>query len=237
MAFSWLRAAFGESWGDLRIPCIQGVPEPVQKTLDAALNQEVNCPRTSSMGRLFDAVTSLLDIRQVSSYEGQGAMELEHLASQEPRGIPLPYEIRTADPDSASGYPILTGTMAGLKTPPITHLQKKLILDMRPAVREMVARIQNGVSPARLARDFHETLLDAFLALALQIRRETGIVTVALSGGCFQNRILSTRLSEMLRAERFEVLTNRLVPVNDGGISLGQAAIAGSVAGNNPNVI
>ncbi|MFC1512030.1 hypothetical protein ACFL5H_02400 [Candidatus Latescibacterota bacterium] len=99
-----------------------------------------------------------------------------------------------------------------------------------PWNRAMVERVIRGTPTVKLARDFHETLIEVFLGIALRLRDETGITTVALSGGCWQNRILSVLFPDRLRAAGFEVLSNRLAPVNDGGVSLGQAYIASPLA-------
>ena len=99
-----------------------------------------------------------------------------------------------------------------------------------PLVRSLVEKVRQGRSKSELASAFHNTLIASFLDIAENAREVTGINTVALSGGCWQNRILSERFSMLLRDRGFNVLINRQVPVNDGGLSLGQAFVAVAIS-------
>ena len=100
------------------------------------------------------------------------------------------------------------------------------VYDLRPMVREVVADLRRGVSRAEIAARFHRTLADIVVAGARRARTRRRLETVALSGGCFQNRILTKSVKDALEANGFEVLIHRRVPPNDGGVSLGQAAVA-----------
>jgi hydrogenase maturation protein HypF len=235
MAFSWLRATYGEDWRGLDLPCLKTVPQHVLEALDTACARGINSPLTSSLGRLFDTVASLIGLRQISTFEGQGAMELDLLAATAQKGNPLPYEIEESMTPDIS-FPVLSGTLAGVQLSPVPTTQTTYILDMRPAIRAIVGRVLSGGNTAQLALDFHETLMDAFHVIVRRLRDETGLRTVALSGGCWQNRIMASHFPDRLRKDGFEVLINRLVPVNDGGISLGQAYVAAMV-GRNVDII
>jgi hydrogenase maturation protein HypF len=158
----------------------------------------------SSAGRLFDAVASLLGIRDVAEYEAQAAIDLE-LAAGERRMRPLPYRIRRRD---------------GL-----------LVYDPRPTLGALLDALggvgsDRGASIPSLAAAFQETIAAVTTDLLWTTRAETGLRTVCLSGGVFQNRRLASRLLQQLTRDGFEVFINRQVPVNDGGVSYGQAAVA-----------
>jgi hydrogenase maturation protein HypF len=155
-------------------------------------------PVTSSAGRLFDAVAAVLGIRDTVTYEGQAAIELE----------------QRADPHETGGYPVgLDGA-------------EPLRIAGTDLVRAVVADLRAGTDPATIAARFHNGLADAVVRACARIRDDTGLSTVALSGGVFQNLLLLCRVSDGLAAAGFRVLTHSRVPPNDGGISLGQVAIA-----------
>ena len=163
------------------------------------LARGLNAPIASSAGRLFDAAASLLGIRDVAEYEAQAAVELELLA-EEGSLRPLPYEIVRRD--------------------------DLLVYDPRPTLRALLEGRASGDSPESLAARFQETIAAVTRQLCGDVRAATGLGTVALSGGVFQNQWLATTLVRRLTNDGFEVHTNRLVPANDGGISYGQAAVA-----------
>ena len=163
------------------------------------LARGLNAPTASSAGRLFDAAASLLGIRDVAEYEAQAAVELELLA-EEGSLCPLPYEIVRRD--------------------------DLLVYDPRPTLRALLEGRASGNSTENLAARFQETIAAVTRQLCGDVRVATGLRTVALSGGVFQNQWLATTLVRRLTDDGFEVHTNRLVPANDGGISYGQAAVA-----------
>ncbi|MCG7597191.1 carbamoyltransferase HypF [Mycobacterium sp. PSTR-4-N] len=156
----------------------------------------VACVPTTSMGRLFDAVASLLGVCQQVTYEGQAAVELEHLA----RGG---RDRRVMRFDVAGG-----------------------LLDPAPVVTAVVDGVRAGAAREDLARSFHDAVIDATVRAAVAAAADAGIPTVGLTGGVFANRLLLEGISAGLRARGLEVLTHRVVPCNDGGLALGQAAIA-----------
>jgi hydrogenase maturation protein HypF len=164
--------------------------------------QRVNAPLASSMGRLFDAAAAVLGVRRESSYEGQAAMELEALAAT-PAGILCDYRLERS------------GSCA--------------VLDPLPLLAELGFRRQQGEPVAQLAADFHTTLAAALAGLVGEVAAESGLRTVALGGGVFQNALLLTLLSDRLAAAGWRVLTARNLPANDGAISYGQAAVAAAI--------
>lgn len=161
----------------------------------AAARSGVNAPRTSSAGRLFDAVAALVGLRDQVTYEGQAAIELEHCA----------------DVTETGSYPVP-------------------VQDGRVLVAELVRRVVDDllrdVPAPVIAGRFHHAMADLVLDVCGRLREEHGLGTVALSGGVFQNALLLTRCLDRLEAAGFTVLTHRQVPPNDGGLSLGQAAVA-----------
>jgi hydrogenase maturation protein HypF len=161
----------------------------------------VNSPLTSSAGRLFDAVAAILGVRDAVNYEGQAAIELEQLADPAEGGA-YRAGIDAEGPFRASGTDL---------------------------VRAVVEDLLAGVSTRAIAARFHGGVAGVIAEAADRIREATGLETVALSGGVFQNVLLLDRVVPTLESRGFRVLTHSRVPPNDGGISLGQAAIAGSV--------
>lgn len=156
-------------------------------------------PPTSGAGRLFDAVGSLLTGRRSATYEGQAAIEVEQLA----------------DPADTRCLPC-----------PVRHTPDGLVLDTPVLFAALVEGRRAGRSPAELAARFHNGLAAALIEAARVVAAERGLGTVALSGGCFQNALLMARVRSGLQAAGLRVLVHRHVPPNDGGISLGQAAVA-----------
>jgi len=160
---------------------------------------------TSSVGRLFDVVSALLGVRHRVTYEAQAAIELEAVAARWRRDHP--------DADATPlALPARTG--AGPTQ-----------LDPDPLVRTLAEALAAGGSPGELAWRFHVTLAGASAELAAHEARSRGLHTIGLTGGVFANRLLLALMTRRLTGEGFEVLTHRVVPPNDGGLSLGQAAV------------
>ncbi len=207
IAAALLQSAFPDDWKEkahsLDLPDREGALD----TIETMLRKNLNCPRTSSLGRLFDGVAALLGIRRKVSFEGQAAMELE-AASVQTNGSVLPFLINTDE------IPFQ--------------------LDFSPLIRDIVEKRRAGGSTAQLAASFHLTLCHAFADTAELLRQKHSLSRVALSGGCFQNRLLLERCKEELGKRSFKVYTHRLIPTNDGGIALGQAVCAGTRIKNNP---
>src|SRR5207244_1278564 len=160
----------------------------------------INCPPTSSLGRLFDAVAALVGLRSEVIYEGQAAIELEQLAG-----------MHVEEEDS---YPFDFGGRM-----PAT-------LNVTTIIRAIVSDIQHGVPTSRIAQRFHRSIAGLLAMVCVEAREQTALNIVALSGGVFQNRLLLELLVARLEALAFQVYLNRRVPPNDGGLSLGQIAVA-----------
>jgi hydrogenase maturation protein HypF len=160
---------------------------------------------TTSVGRLFDAVAALIGLRSRVTYEGQAAIELEALARSVPRAAAPRYRaeiVQTASPDDLD------------------------VLDPSPLVATVLREVKRGTDPSVIAAGFHEGLGRATAALGARLCRRHGLDTVALSGGVFQNVRFSDIVEDALVAEGLTVLVHESIPPNDGGISVGQAAIA-----------
>jgi len=167
-----------------------------RQVLKRMLQQQINSPMTSSMGRLFDAVSSLLDIRQIITYEGQAAMELE------------PGALESEIPQSSEAvYPFDIQLQEAVK-----------IIDWEPMVKALLEDIKQNMSPGIIAVKFHNTVVEMIVDVAHQV----GEKQIALTGGCFQNRCLTERTVHRLRAEGFEPHWHHMIPPNDGGIAAGQ---------------
>jgi hydrogenase maturation protein HypF len=164
----------------------------------------VSAPLTSSAGRLFDAVAAILGLRDAVSYEGQAAIELEQLADSAERGA---YTLEIEPAGSGAALRLMG---AGL-------------------IRAVVADLAEGVPRPTIAARFHNGLAGGVLDVCRTLRAERGLDTVALSGGVFQNLLLLERCVAALEGNGFRVLLHGRVPPNDGGISLGQAAVAGAL--------
>ena len=167
----------------------------------------INAPSASSAGRLFDAAAAILGVCAESvSYEGQSAVELEAIANPHMTGEPVGYPF---DIDRSNVIPRLS---------------------WRPLWQGMLDDMLRGTDRAVIAARFHRGIIDAVAGLARELCEARGLSQVALSGGVLQNRILLEGLATALRGHKLEVLAHRLLPSNDGGLSLGQAAIAAGMA-------
>ncbi len=180
-------------------------------TIKQMLDRRVNCPSTSSLGRLFDAVAFLLGICDRNGHEAQAAMALEEAASSwcglgPANGCPAA---------EAEAFPFSLEREDGM-----------IVLDWRPMIRAIVAGITTGGDHREIAARFHETTAQMLAQGACAAAEKAGLTTVALSGGSFANQILLARTRGLLEAQGLTVLTHRRVPPGDGGLSLGQAVVA-----------
>ena len=158
---------------------------------------------TSSLGRVFDAVAAMLGLGSYNHFDAQLPMALEAAVSV---GVNESYEFEIINTTGNVHY-----------------------INFDRMFRGIVSDIKNSLDAGIISAKFHNTIAEAMLKLAMLTRQQTGINITALSGGVFCNRYLINRLIELLEQAGFTVLFNRLVPSNDGGISLGQAAIAAHI--------
>ena len=197
MALSALAYAFPDDAGEIADALLERIPPGRRRPVLEMARRGVNAPPTSSMGRLFDAVAGLAGLRDVTSYEGQAAVELE----------------AQVDRSEMTAYPL-----------PL--LDASAVWDPAPLIRAVVDDVRRGAGIGTVAARFHNALGAAVVEGCRWLREAEGLATVVLSGGCFQNRRLVAHTRDLLEDAGFRVLTHRRVPANDGGISLGQAAVA-----------
>jgi hydrogenase maturation protein HypF len=216
MALAHLRAA-GAGW-DTDLPPVAACPPVERAALAHQLATGLGCVPTSSMGRLFDAVSSLLGIRHVVDFEAQAAIELESRA----RGV---------DPNGAYAFALAPNReLSGQFLPTRGELDgDPLIADPGPVLRALVADLRAGVAVGVAAARFHAAVVALIVKLARRIRDEQDLDTVALSGGVFGNALLLGGAARALRADGFTVLRHRRVPPNDGGLALGQLVVSAAV--------
>jgi hydrogenase maturation protein HypF len=202
----------------------RGLDVEQRRLLTRLLRTGLGSPWTSSAGRLFDAVAAIVGLHQTSSFEGQAAMSLEFAATRaglEDDGYPIDLDEAPADPDGDRKR--ATGEERGRVGPSGASpaAAPAIELDWRPMIEAIVADLHSGVDTAVVAARFHNGLAAALRAVAERI----GEPRVALTGGCFQNALLTERTASGLETAGFEVLLHRRVPANDGGLALGQIAV------------
>jgi hydrogenase maturation protein HypF len=201
VALGWLRQA-GCEWAE-DLPPVRATDEEERAVLAAMIERGLNTVPTSSMGRLFDAAAALSGGRQRIAYEAQAACEFEALADRSAGGE-YRYDLR----------------------PGQTPTARFGLIDPTGVIRAIVADLQAGTDPGAIAIRFHRGTATLVAAACRLLRDETGLDEVALSGGVWQNLLLLELTVALLREEGFTVHVHRRVPANDGGLSLGQAAVA-----------
>jgi len=202
MGYVYIREAFGTEADDMVRELLPTLSEEEKSVISAMIEQGFNSPMTSSVGRLFDAASALLSICSVNAYHAQAPVELEAQAWFAP-GERDSYE--TAITRSEEGVFLFRGA---------------------DIIRELVSDFQSGTAPGVCAARFHNAIAHGTLKMCTLIRENTSLATVALTGGVFANAFLLERSKAFLEKEGFEVLLNGKVPAGDGGVSLGQAAVA-----------
>jgi len=241
IALSLMLQHFSLDWlRSLGLTCALDTKEPELSLIQEQISKKLLAPKTSSMGRLFDAVSSLAGLVQEATFEGQAAMALEFIASPDVHGsYPLILEERTlASSLVASAHPLgpaaeeRTVTESSPRGPGISHTgaenatsTPRFCLDPRELLEAVALDVSHGVAQSVISARFHAGLVESVTEMA----RRVGVGTVALSGGCFQNRLLSEQCRSALSRLGHKVLVHHQVPPNDGGLALGQAAVACSV--------
>lgn len=206
MAAAYLMDAYGDDYADNGLTVFDDLPENTTRLIAKMMSQGVNSPLTSSLGRLFDGVAAITGIRKHVHFEGQAAMALEMAAKDDERPLKpsetYPYLL---PPDGRGSIPV------------------------HPLISGVVRDMREGVSVPEISTRFHWTIIYLFADLCRQIREKNGLHRVVLSGGVFQNVLLLKGLTLMLVQQGFSVYTHRIVPSNDGGLSLGQAVAAAAI--------
>ena len=189
---------------------LDSLNEQTRNVTATMIERGINSPRTSSMGRLFDAAAAILGICDKATYEGEPAIELEAAAW---RAL-----------SSESACP--AGNIAGFSVTESSRPDACHVLNSRSLIEALLEGIRAGTAAYRLALDFHIAIARSSARIAREICAREGIDTVALSGGVFMNRLLLQLLTRELKSVGFTVLVPHTVPVNDGCIAYGQAAVA-----------
>lgn len=189
---------------------LDSLDEQTRSVTATMIERGINSPRTSSMGRLFDAAAAILGICDKATYEGEPAIELEAAAW------------RAFSSESACP----TGNMVSFSVTESSRPDDCHVLNSRPLFEALLEGIRTGVPAGKLALDFHVTIACSSARIAREICAREGLDTVALSGGVFMNRLLLQLLTRELKSMGLTVLIPRSVPVNDGCIAYGQAVIA-----------
>ncbi len=201
MAIGYLYQSYGDSLLELNLPLVERHRSELP-LLVQMMQKKINSPLTSSCGRLFDAVAALLGFDREVAYEAQAAIGLEMYCDQE--------AVR-----KSIGFPaVAPTTVAGG------------VIETRSLITGVVAAALNGQPREKIAADFHRTIIELWVQAAIRERKRTGSNTVALSGGVYQNNLIFEKMVGRLTEEKFAILTHRNVPTNDGGIALGQIAVA-----------
>jgi hydrogenase maturation protein HypF len=203
---SLLRQAYGDDFCVGDFAWLLERIEPERARLDMIFEQiekGVNTVSTSSLGRVFDAVAAVLSLGTYNHFDAQLPMALESVADSHV-DVCYPFDLIEGEP---------------------------VRIDLRTTIRHIVEEARQDADKGSVSAKFHNTLVEALLAVAQAARRKTHLDVVAFSGGVFCNRYLANRLIRRFKQAGFAVLCNRDVPANDGGIALGQAAIAASVIG------
>lgn len=203
MAAAFLHEAYGPDFERVSRSIDIDFPAFEQELIRRQLTTGLHSPLTSSAGRLFDAVSAAVGICRDRTYEGQPAVELEAIADE---------------------------SELGTYSAPLIEQDGLLVLDTISVFRAAVEDRLNGTAPSVIAARFQNSMADLLAQACVTIRDRTGLNAVALSGGVFQNAFVFTKTRARLERMGFEVLSHRLLPPNDGGISLGQVAVAAARA-------
>ncbi len=206
MALSYLAQTFGEDCLALDIPFVRELERRKAELILRMMAQRVNSPLTSSCGRLFDAVAALIGIRREVSYEAQAAIELEMWARLS---------------SETDGYPLA-----------ICRQDDHWLIDASPLFGAIVEDLRRKECTETISRRFHNGFVETLVRLACLLRQESSLNQICLSGGTFNNLLVSEQLTRNLVFHGFAVFTHSQVPAGDGGLSLGQALVAAHSAPN-----
>lgn len=202
MAFSYLYETYKKNISRLKLDVLKRMGRTKSSLFAEMINKRFNSPFTSSAGRLFDAVSSLIGIRDHMTYEGEAAIELERIASTDCSDI---YEFK------------------------VGRIHDGLIVEFWPMIKAIVTELKKKKPLALISRKFHNTLAEAIKEVSSKLRKRTKINDVVLSGGVFQNRILLQETKKRLEKANFSVYAHSKTSCADRSLSLGQAVIAAAI--------
>jgi len=218
MAAGYLHSRFGSSWRQVSgISFLKEKNGMLLDTLGDMMDKWLNCPPTSSMGRLFDAAAALLGIRHEVNYEGQAAVEMEQL------GVQYLYHMKHMK--SNEHIKSIQKDIRGYRFA-LEEKSNTWEIDTRHLIDDIIRELSGGIPLGEIAYRFHLTITEMVISTCRTARNVYGENRVTLSGGVFQNMLLLDMVHRGLEENGFEVFIHRIVPANDGGISLGQAVIA-----------
>ena len=222
-AAGWLLRLLGEDAVERARRVGLHIPDTELEAVRAQVAGGINAPLTSSCGRLFDAVAALTGLRDEVSYEGQAAIELEMVSSAGAESYPYAIEGEMGVAQASAAREMWPSP----RTPSPAAGSSPALVRLAPLFAAVLDDLEGGATPGAVGSRLHATLAAVVLDLCRRVRAAGGPRTVVLSGGVFQNRLLTDLCEEALERAGFRVLTHELVPANDGGLSLGQAVIAG----------
>ncbi len=249
MGASYLYKAFGKNFIDLDIPFIKKCGKDKLKFILTMMEKNINSPMTSSCGRLFDAISALVGIRSKISFESQAAIELETIGAMSnlpgKPGKPDLTKIPDLPGKNKETKKSLSTVRSGKNNDELYDFKCKIDqnacedyngfaremqeIDMSPAIRGIVSDLRQNFQTSFISKKFHNTVAAAFTDAALYAVKKTGVKRAVLSGGVFNNSMILNGICANLEKNGIAVYTHTKVPAGDGGISLGQAVIAGSM--------
>lgn len=195
MAVSYLMSAFGNDFKNLKLNLFERIGRKKIDFIQKMIESDINSPMTSSVGRLFDAVSSIIGISDASTFEAESAILLEKKTNESITGH--------------YGYKI-----------------DNLDIDVSGMIKEIVFDVQKGASQEIMSTKFHNTLGEVILSTSLELSKDTGIKKVLLSGGCFQNKYLTSYVTKRFEESGLKLFKHEKYSTTDLGISIGQAVIA-----------
>lgn len=216
MAVSYLDATYGDAWWDLPISFVRSLDRSTAELLIQSSRRALNAPKTSSCGRLFDAVSALLGLRQINTFEGQAAMELEMAADAYLSTVGLHGECESWEAAERNKREL----------PGVSTRTAPRVIDQLPLIRNTVTDIQNQLPLQAVANRFHSSLAQLIAKATWEIARQTNVRQVVMSGGCLQNHRLRLELEHVMTKRGLTVWSPSQVPPNDGGLALGQIMVA-----------
>jgi len=197
---SLLYEIYGDQFPDIEVNFVKNLDKEKSLALKTMLDRGINCPKTSSIGRLFDGVSAILELRKQITYEGEAAIELEMAAEDKNRTDSYEYEV--------------------------IEENNKSIIDYSLIIKGIVDDLKKREAASTISVKFHNTVVGLILEVCNKLRSSSGLNEVFLSGGVFQNMFILGKSYQHLTGNGFKVYINKHVPANDGGISFGQAVIA-----------
>jgi hydrogenase maturation protein HypF len=237
-AIGYILTLLGDNALNHDLPVMREADDTEIEVIRRQIERRINSPLSSSMGRLFDAISALLGIRGEIDYEGQAAVELEMAAhswyGEEPssviaRGV---HGCEATPKQTEQDSSLTLGTRSAIsddkETYPFHIVEDKgiRIVQLKDLLLAVIEDLHQGIPNGRISVRFHSTVAQMINETCHLIANDTGISQIALSGGVFQNRLLLRKTISLLESSGFQVFTHRQVPCNDGGISLGQAVVA-----------